>query len=159
MNLQQSIKKILKENSLKNNLRELIGTVGIKKASLAVNGVSRLISLIDLNDEEINYFIYQYLTEQFYPDYGWSDIYDFYKVELEQYGIYDFLIDDSPAYSYLGEWDGYDYLYTLSISRGVINELTTLFGDKWIPVFKTWFEDNSGLHVREIDLENRYNTF
>ena len=159
MNLQQSIKKILKENSLKNNLRELIGTVGIKKASLAVNGVSRLISLIDLNDEEINYFIYQYLTEQFYPDYGWSDIYDFYKVELEQYGIYDFLIDDSPAYSYLGEWDGYEYLYTLSISRGVINELTTLFGDKLIPVFKTWFEDNSGLHVREIDLENRYNTF
>lgn len=156
MNLQESIKRILRENSLKNNLRELIGTVGIKKASLAVNGVSRLISLIDLNDEEINYFIYQYLTEQFRPDYGWHD---FYNVELERHGIYDFLIDDSPAYSYLGEWDGYDYLYTLSISPRVINELTTLFGDKWIPIFKTWFEDNSGLHVREIDLENRYNTF
>jgi hypothetical protein len=38
----------------------------------------------------------------------------------------------------------------------VADVLTSLFGDKWIPVFKEWFEYNSGLVVREIDLENKY---
>ena len=157
-NIQESVKRILRENLLKNNLMNLINDVGIKKASKAVGGVSRLIKILDLNDEEINDFIYLYLTEGFYPDYNWGpELHDFYRKEIEQYGVYEFLINDVPAYAYLGEWDGYDYLYTLSITKWAIDELTTMFGDKWIPVFKKWFENNSGLEVREIDLKNKYN--
>jgi hypothetical protein len=158
MNIQESIRRILRENSLKNDLMGLINTIGIKKASKAVGGVSRLIKILDLNDEEINDFIYLYLTEGFYPDYNWGpDLHDFYRQEIKEYGAYIFPINDSTAYAYLGEWDGYDYLYTLSITKWAIDELTTMFGDKWIPVFKKWFEDNSGLEVREIDMKNRYN--
>ena len=80
-----------------------------------------------------------------------------FKRNLKSYGIQNFYVDyDKDAYSYFGEWDGYDYLYLLSINRWVVNELTSLFGDKWIPVFKRWFEYNSGLEVRKIDLKNRY---
>ena len=79
-----------------------------------------------------------------------------YKEEVKKYGIYEFSINDKYRYAYLGEWDGYDYLYTLVISKWANKELTSLFGDKWIPVFKKWFEYNSGLEVREIDLENKY---
>lgn len=157
-NIQESIRRVLREESLKDSLFDLINSVGIKKASKAVGGTKKLIKILDLNDEEINDFIYQYLTEGFYPDYNWGpELHDFYRKEIEQYGIYDFLINDAPAYAYLGEWDGYDYLYTLSITKWVINELTTIFGDKWIPVFKKWFEDNSGLEVREMDMKNIYN--
>ena len=158
MNLQENIRRILRENSLKNNLTDLINTIGIKKASKAVGGVDRLIKILDFNDEELNTFIYQYLTENYYPDYNWGpELHDFYRKEIEQYGVYDFLINDVPAYAYLGEWDGYDYLYALSIAKWVIDELTIMFGDKWIPVLKKWFEDNSGLEVREIDMKNSYN--
>jgi len=157
-NIQESIRRILREDSLKNSLMNLINDVGIKKASKAVGGVSKLIKILDLNDEEINDFIYLYLTEGFYPDYNWGpELHDFYRKEIEQYGVYEFLINDVPAYAYLGEWDGYDYLYTLSITKWAIDELTTMFGDKWISVFEKWFEDNSGLEVREIDMKNRYN--
>jgi hypothetical protein len=157
MNIQESIRRILRENSLKNNLMNLINDVGIKKASKAVGGVSKLIKILDLNDEEINDFIYLYLTEGFYPDYNWGpELHDFYRDDVNKHGSYDFEINDSFAYAYLGAWDGYDYLYTLVITKWVNNELTLLFGDKWIPVFKRWFEDNSGLEVRDIDLEFKY---
>jgi hypothetical protein len=29
-------------------------------------------------------------------------------------------------------------------------KLTSLFNNKWLPVFKEWFEDNSGLKVMQI---------
>ena len=79
-----------------------------------------------------------------------------YKRNLKSYGIQTFSVNDFDAYSYFGEWDGYDYLSLLVINKWVINELTSIFGDKWIPTFKRWFEDNSGLEVREIDLEGRF---
>jgi len=31
------------------------------------------------------------------------------------------------------------------------SSLNTLFGDKWIPVFKKWFEDNFGFYVKTVD--------
>ena len=92
---------------------------------------------------------------EFKKDYD-DKIYDFYREDVEKYGFYQFSTNDKYGYVYLGEWDGYDYLYTLVISQWVNKELTLLFGDKWIPVFKRWFEDNSGLEVREIDLEGRF---
>ena len=135
----------------------IIDNIGILKTSKKVGGVGNLLKILSPNEQELKTIIYQYLKENYYPDYNWGpELHDFYRQEIKQYGIYDFLINDDPAYSYLGEWDGYDYLYTLSIGNRVRNELTELFGDKWIPVFKKWFEDNSGLEVRDIDLENKY---
>ena len=70
--------------------------------------------------------------------------------------MHTFQINGIEAYSYFGEFDGYDYLYLLSINRWVVNELTSIFGDKWIPTFKRWFEENSGLEVREINIEGKF---
>jgi hypothetical protein len=157
--IQESIKRILKEESIQDSLYDMINTDGIKKASKAVGGMNRLIKILDFNEEDINKFIYQYLTENYSPKHDWGpEIQNFYRfrVDVEKYGIYEFLINDKYLYAYLGEWDGYDYLYTLVISELVDKELTPLFGDKWIPVFKRWFEYNTRLEVREIDLEKRY---
>jgi hypothetical protein len=157
MKLQEQIRNILMEETIQNSLLQMIHNIGIKKASKAVGGMNRLIKILDLNEEDLNEFIYQYLTENYYPDYNWGpELHDFYREDVEKYGFYQFSTNDKYGYVYLGEWDGYDYLYTLVISEWVNKELTPLFGDKWIPVFKRWFENNSGLEVRKIDLENKY---
>jgi hypothetical protein len=146
-----------KYTSLQIKLHQLIKSKGLKLASKSVGGIENLIKILDLDNEGYDNLIYQYLVENYYPDHGWGpEMYRFYTNEIKKYGMFDFRINGEYAYSYLGEWDGYDHLYTLSIRNWVSDELTSLFGDKWIPVFKTWFEDNSGLEVKDMDLENRY---
>ena len=127
-------------------------TLGCKLNFSETSTITRL-----FDEEGYDNLIYQHLTENYYPDHGWgSEMYRFYTNEIKKYGIFDFLINGESAYSYLGEWDGYDHLYTLSIRKWVSDELTSLFGHKWIPVFKTWFENNSDLEVRDMDLYNKY---
>jgi hypothetical protein len=159
MNLQEHIKKVLREE-IKNNLRNMIDGYGFKNAAKAVGGGKRLMNILDLDGEELDEFIYKYLKENLYPDYNWSpedySLKQQIKRNIKSYGTQTFYVNDNDAYSYFGEWDGYDYLYLVVINKWVINELTSLFGDKWIPTFKRWFEDNSGLEVREIDLEGRF---
>ena len=155
--LNESVIKILREETIQDSLLQMINNIGIKNASKAVGGGKRLMKILNLDGEDLDEFIYQYLTNNLHPDYNWGPkLHNLYKEEVKKYGIYEFSINDEYLYAYLGEWDGYDYLYTLVISKWVNKELTSLFGDKWIPVFKKWFEYNSGLEVREIDLENKY---
>jgi hypothetical protein len=161
MNIQEHIKKVLREeSSIKNNLKNMIDGYGFKNAAKAVGGGKRLMNILDLDGEELDEFIYKYLKENLYPDYNWSPedepLKQQIKRNIKSYGTQTFYIDDVDAYSYFGEWDGYDYLYLVVINKWVIEELTSLFGDKWIPTFKRWFEDNSGLEVKEIDLEGRF---
>ena len=158
MNLQENIRRILREeSSIKNNLRNMIDDHGFKNAAKVVGGGKRLMKILNIADEDLDEFIYQYLTDNLHPDYNWGPkLHNFYKEDVKKYGIYEFSIKDKYRYAYLGEWDGYDYLYTLVISEWANNELTSLFGDKWIPVFKRWFEYNSGLEVREVDIEGKF---
>jgi hypothetical protein len=155
--INESVIKILREETIQDNLFQMIRSIGIKKTAKAVGSVERLIKILDFDGEDLNEFIYQYLKEEYYPDYNWGpELHDFYRNDVNEHGSYDFEVNDLFAYAYLGEWDGYDYLYALVITKWVNNGLTLLFGNKWIPVFKRWFEDNSGLEVRDIDLEGRY---
>ena len=161
MNLKETIRKVLREQTIQDSLFDMINTDGFKKAAKAVGGGKRLMKILNLDGEDLDEFIYQYLTENLSPEYDWGpenkSEKQRFKRNLKSYGIQNFFVDyDKDAYSYFGEWDGYDYLYLLSINRWVVNELTSLFGDKWIPVFKRWFEYNSGLEVREVDIEGRF---
>lgn len=158
MNLQEHIRKVLNEETkLQSKLKDILNDQGIKNASIFVGGMDRLIKILNLNEKDLDKFIYKYLTEEYYPDYNWGpELHDFYREDVDEYGAYDFYINDVVGYTYLGEYDGYDYLYTLVIHKWVADGLKPLFGNKWIPVFKEWFEHNSGLTVREIDLENKY---
>ena len=161
MNLQERIKKVLREeSSINNNLKGMIDRYGFKNAAKAVGGGKKLMNILNLEGEELDEFIYQYLTNNLYPDYNWGSedepLKQQIKRNIKSYGHQTFYINDDDAYSYFGEWDGYDNLSLLVINKWVINELTSIFGDKWIPTFKRWFEDNSGLEVREIDLEGRF---
>jgi len=49
MNLQESIRRILREDSLKNDLIDLINTIGVEKGSKAVGGFKNLFRILNIN--------------------------------------------------------------------------------------------------------------
>ena len=88
--------------------------------------------------------IYDFLEDDFYPDYGWDpELFDFYNEEVRVFGSITYNIDDSEAYTYYD--DG-----TLEIMPWVCEKLNEYFNDSWYSVFKSWFEEHSGLKVDKI---------
>lgn len=88
--------------------------------------------------------IYSFLQDDFYPDYDWGpELFDFYDEEVRVYGLIPFYIDDSEGYVYYD--DG-----TLEIMPWVCKKLNEYFNDSWYSVFKSWFEEHSGLKVERI---------
>ena len=116
-----------------------------------------------ISENKINKVIRKYLDETYYPDYGWSNP-DVYQTTVKQYGDCDFFINDLDSYIYYGcnsnhlndkffEPHGKLHGYKcplLSIYPRVSEELTSLFGNRWKPVFKEWFEENTKLPVAQI---------
>lgn len=104
-------------------------------------------------ESKVNKIIYDYIKDRYYPDYNWGpELHDVYREDVKKYGHYNFLINDRLAYSYYGEYDGYDYLYKLVVSDWLADELNSIFNDLWVPVFIKWFEDNSGLEVKDFEI-------
>jgi hypothetical protein len=105
-------------------------------------------------ESKINQIIYDFIKDRYYPDYNWGpELHDFYRKDVKKHGAYDFMVNDKLAYRYYGEYDGYDYLYLLEVEEWIANELSAIFNDLWIPVFIKWFEDNSGLEVKDFEIE------
>ena len=119
---------------------------------------------IIISENRVNQIIRKYLDETCYPDNGWSYP-DVYQVGVKHYGDVVFFINDVDSYIYYGcnanagpedeFFAGYGHLHNykcplLLIYPRVGQELTSLFGNKWKPVFKEWFEEKSGLHVAQI---------
>ena len=100
---------------------------------------------IIISENKVNQIIRKYLDDDFYPDYNWGpELHDFYKKDVKRYGSYEFQINDETAYVYYNT-------KTLEIYPWLDEKLTSLFGNKWLPVFKEWFEENSGLKVKKIE--------
>lgn len=105
-------------------------------------------------ESKVNQIIYDFIKDRYYPDYNWGpELHDFYREDVKKHGSYDFEVNDKLAYRYYGEYDGYDYLYLLEVEEWIANELSAIFNDLWIPVFIKWFEDNSGLEVKDFEIE------
>jgi hypothetical protein len=93
---------------------------------------------------DVENLIYGFLQDDFYPDYNWGpELFDFYREDVEKYGSVQFYIHDSEGYVYHD--DG-----TLEIMPWVCKKLNEYFNDLWVPVFKDWFEEHSGLNVDRI---------
>ena len=89
--------------------------------------------------------ILNYLKANFYPDYDWGpELHSFFEEEAVKYGGIDFYINDKVGYDYSRELKNLRVLYWVS------EPLYNLFEYKWVPIFKTWFEENTGLKVNEV---------
>ena len=70
MSLKESIRIVLREeSSIQVKLKNMINKFGIKMASTAVGGMSRLIKILDLDDKGLDELIYEHLKEELYPDF------------------------------------------------------------------------------------------
>jgi hypothetical protein len=113
-----------------------------------------------ITESKLESTIHSYLTHYIHPDYNWGpELHDFYREDVKKYGRYDFLINDDIAYTYDG-YQGYadsdevEEIGILYILPWLVDKLTTLFGNFWQPVFKDWFEENSGLEVKKMIIGN-----
>jgi hypothetical protein len=104
-----------------------------------------------ITESKYNDIVIKYLNDRIYPDYGWIST-DDYESEINAFGYVDFYINDKKGYSYV---DGYSEsnVWTLVISPWLGKELTDFFSLRWKPIFKEWFETNTGLEVGDIIIE------
>ena len=116
-----------------------------------------------ITESKLESAIISYLDVNFYPDYGWQDN---YQEMVDEWGDLDFLINDKDSYIYYGcesqdrsnnrEYFGPNGHLSnfecplLSIGPRVSEQLNNYFGDMWKPIFKRWFEENTGLIVNQI---------
>jgi len=137
------------------NKKVVVKTIGKNdKGDITINGkpLLRFRIITESKHEEV---ILNYLNKAVHPDYDWGpELHKFYRDEVTVWGVHDFYINDVVGYSYVGNYYRKDseYLYLLLIQPWLFGQLTSLFGSRWKPIFKEWFEKNSGLEVREMEV-------
>lgn len=109
---------------------------------------------IQIRQEQLNNLILNYLNKNYVPDYGWgSDLFDFYKNEVRTWNYVSFNINDILSFVYFEKSHSTNQDRVLLINPWLGDDLTSLFGDFWIPVFKDWFESNTNLKVDNIRVD------
>jgi len=120
-----------------------------------------------ISESRLESSIIDYLDDTFTPDYGWGNNtrHGSYKEDVDRYGDVVFFIDDQDTYIYFGcnanagpedeYFAGYGYLHNYECPLLLVypregEMLTRMFGDRWLPVFKKWFENNTKLEVAQI---------
>jgi hypothetical protein len=146
MNLQENIRKILREETFKDEVKKMILDDGVKDTAVLFGGFDNLIKV--LGYDEVSKWIYQYLNENAYPDYDWSG-HEYYREQVGRHGSELFFIDDMLTFDYVLHGDGNTKLV---IYPWIYNELNEIFKNyDWESVIKVWFQDNTGLKVDMVE--------
>ena len=120
-----------------------------------------------ISESRLEKVVIDYLNDLYYPDYGWNENtrHGSYQEDVDKWGDIVFFIDDVDSYIYYGcnanagpedeYFAGYGHLHNykcplLSIYPVVAKRLDSTFGDIWKPIFKKWFETNTGLEVAQL---------
>jgi hypothetical protein len=102
-----------------------------------------------ITESKIKQIILNYLNDYVYPNYSSGPyVHNFYKGEIKRYNSYTFGINDDEGYTYYGLYD--NDRNVLEIYPWLSEKLSALFGDKWVPVFREWFEDMTGLEINKL---------
>ena len=111
-----------------------------------------------ITESKYNDIVTKYLNDRIYPDYGWIST-DDYESEINAFGYIDFHINDKRGYSYYDRYSKQGTVHQqmdvkfLIILPWLNKELTDFFSLRWKPIFKEWFETNTGLEVGDIIIE------
>jgi|688.fasta_scaffold732691_2 hypothetical protein len=122
---------------------------------------------IVITENKVDNLIRKWLDSEYTPDYGWheNNRSGTYQDDVDKWGDLVFFINDVDSYIYYGcnanagpedeYFAGYGPLHDydcplLHIYPVVGRKLTSLFGNLWKPIFKQWFEENTGLEVKQI---------
>ena len=109
-------------------------------------------------ENKIKNLIINFLKDNYTPDYDWgSDLFDFYKKEIERWGYVTFFINDYESFIYFDETEknattkGEIKYKTLIIHSHLSSKLNNFFGSGiWVDPFVEWFEENTNLEVDSV---------
>ena len=108
-----------------------------------------------ITESKINQIILDYLNNNCAPDdkSGWGPKLhrDKYKRAVKKYGGYEFYYNNVLAYVYFSYLKNDRMEIRLEVYEWFDDQkLSPFFGDLWKPIFKKWFEDNTGLKVEKL---------
>lgn len=103
-----------------------------------------------ISESRLDEIIMDFLNNNYYPDYGWEP--KVYKKEVKKHGWFDFDVNDTGAYTFLGPEEIWkkNERNSLLIKSWVTENLTNIFGHRWQDVFVKWFQSHSGLSVEHV---------
>lgn len=112
--------------------------------------------------EGLESFILKFFEENLVPYGGWEK-HDVYKKGVKK--------DDELFFHFSEEWNENNHMWysicdnhnlggpleddkcpLVTIPKVAYNTLNGYFNDEWIPIFKKWFKNNTGLHVEHVDV-------
>jgi len=123
-----------------------------------------------ITESKLNSAIYEYIDELFHNGYNirMEEAEDEDGDPIEY--AYDF-VQDNGGYGFLFTWTGkeyyekegrenvttfgkrwIDYAPVIEIAEDeIIDQLKTMFGELWVPIFKQWFTDTFSLPVKTVE--------
>lgn len=142
------MKLIISENYVE-KIKSLCDRIGVKKVITLVGGPDNFIKM--LGRDGIEKYIYQYLDENWYPDYGWNSLID-YQHEVDEYGSITFYVNDRLSLEYTEIENG---ITNLEVYPSLYNEMDELFSIddddvEWDKLIANWFKNNTGLKVDRV---------
>ena len=106
-----------------------------------------------INESKLDYIIYDYLSQNYTPNIGWLSP-EFYLRSAINNKKIEFINDDEDVmFVYIYSPSKSDIFHkskNLLVWPWVYEGLDSLFSDLWIPSFKKWFENNTGLPVEHL---------
>ena len=148
------MKIIITENKI-DKIKSLIDKKGVKKVISLIGGSDNFIKI--LGPDSINEYVYKYLDENAYPDYGWSSP-DYYKEEVDRFGSMPFYVNDRLTFVYSDfKKTEYENGYKkLEVYHWLYDEMEDLFSINeddigWVKIIANWFENNTGLKVDVVE--------
>ena len=139
-------RKVLREETFKDDVKKMILDDGVKDTMILFGGFDNLVKVLGYDD--VSKYIYQYLNENSYPDYGWSD-HVYYREQVGRHGSSAFYIDDMLTFDYTKYGNGYK---KLEVYPWMYNKLDDIFENyDWESVVREWFQDNTGLKVDMVE--------
>ena len=108
-----------------------------------------------ITESRLEKAIMEYLDKEFIPDYGWyeNDRAGTYQDDVDSYIYYGCNANGGPEDEFFFSSYGHLHNYEcplLQVYPAVSQQLSDYFGDMWKPIFKKWFEENTGLTVNQI---------
>jgi len=139
------MKIIITENKI-DRVKGLIEKQGVKSAIQLMGGLDNLAKVLGYNS--IPEYIFQYLSENAYPDYGWESP-DYYREQVDRFGSIQFNVNDRVTFDYTEFGNGNK---KLEIYPWLYNEMEEFFSIndddiEWVKIIVNWFENKTGLKV------------
>lgn len=106
-----------------------------------------------ISESRLDKLIYDYLDKNFTPDDGWLTPVR-YTIYFYRFHSYQFKVNDKIVFVYVKTVVKPDILNkpeSLIVWDRAAGPLTDWFGDMWKPVMVKWFEDHTGLEVKDFD--------